>query len=559
MDNARLREDLNVRWQAMKEERSPWMNVWRDISDYVCPHLGRFSAPTDTNDGERNDGYIVDDSARIAHRNFCSGMQSGLTSPARPWFKLNTPGDPERSEYPPLRAWLDHCGSVLLRIFAKSNAYSAFLSTYAETGSFGCHAYLIERDFDSVIRLKPFTVGEYALATDDRNRVNTLGRNFSMTAVQMIGAFGLENVSSSVKDAYDRGNTRARFEVVHMMLPNQWKEHGKKDSKNMPTLSAYWDPSDQSGKMLRNSGYKGFRAITPRWSVVSDDVYSKGSPGWFALGNVKMIQQLQSDCLEGIQKAIDPPVQAPAALQFQSGLTTVPGGVNYVPDTSAGGVRSIYDIRPDIEAIERKIQTVSVNIERTFFSDLFLMLTNINRSGVTATEVAERHEEKLLMLGPVLEQLYSEMLDPTIDIAFEYALEAGILPPPPPDLQGQEIRAEYVSVLAQAQRMVGTAAIEQTMAFAGNLIGAFPEVRHQVNAMMALQKYGTYVGVPSEILRPEEEAMERWNAEMQQVQQQKAMEQMGQAAGAGKVLADTQVGQNSALDMLLGGMGGTGT
>ena len=555
-DLGALKSDLMKRWSALENERSTWMKTWRDISDYIAPHLGRFRSVTDKNKGDRNESYIIDDSARIAHRTFCSGMQSGLTSPARPWFKLMLPGDPEKSDYPEYRAWLDKCAEILLRIFAKSNAYSSFLDTYAECGSFGVHAFLVEKDFDTVIRCRPFTVGEYALSTDHVGRVNTFMRNFAPNALQMVRAFGIDNVGVSVKRAYELGDMSSRFEVIHGITPNTGRNVEKIDNRNMPFMSVYFDPADKSGKLLRFSGYKQFPAITPRWSTVSDDVYSKSAPGWFALGNTKMIQELQSDCLEAIQKVIDPPVQVPAEMNLRASVSTVPGGINYLPTTGENGIRSLYDIRPDIEAVERKIERVSVNIERAFFSDLFLMLTSMDRQGMTATEVAERHEEKLLMLGPVLEQLYSEMLDPLIDRTFQIAGEAGIIPPAPLDLQGEEIRPEYVSTLAQAQRMVGTVAIEQTLAFAGSLISAFPEVRHKVNAMAALQKYGAYIGVPSDILRPDEEAMALLHQEMEQIQAQQQAEQMQGAVQGAKTLSETQVGNNSALDAVLGGLGG---
>ncbi|WP_286952872.1 MULTISPECIES: portal protein [Aminobacterium] len=554
-DYGQIRRDLTLKWAALKEERSSWIKTWRDISDYVVPHLGRFGSVTE-NKGDRSDSYIIDDSARIAHRTFCSGMQSGLTSPARPWFKLMLPGDPEKSDYPEYRAWLDKCVLILLRIFAKSNAYSSFLDTYAECGSFGVHAFLLEKDFHTVIRCRPFTAGEYALATDNNGRVDTLARNFAPSALQMVAEFGIDNVSSSVREAYTRGDVRSRFEVIHVITPNTGRDFEKIDNRNMPFMSVYFDPSDKSGKLLRFSGYQQFPAITPRWSTVSDDVYSKSAPGWFALGNTKMIQELQSDCLEAIQKVIDPAIQVPAELQQLGSVATVPGGINYVPSTSNAGIRPIYDVTPDIDAVERKIQRVSINIERAFFSDLFLMLTSLDRQGMTATEVAERHEEKLLMLGPVLEQLYSEMLDPLIDRTFQIAAEAGIIPPAPLDLQGEEIRPEYVSTLAQAQRMVGTVAIEQTLAFAGSLISAFPEVRHKVNAMAALQKYGAYIGVPSDILRPDEEAFALLQAEAEQIQAQQQAEQMQGMVQGAKTLSETPVGNNSALDAVLGGLGG---
>ena len=48
-------------------------------------------------------------------------------------------------------------------------------------------------------------------------------------------------------------------------------------------------------------------------------------------------------------------------------------------------------------------------IKQGFFNDLFLMI--LSDKNMTATEVARRHEEKLAILGPVIERQNSEMLD----------------------------------------------------------------------------------------------------------------------------------------------------
>ena len=75
--------------------------------------------------------------------------------------------------------------------------------------------------------------------------------------------------------------------------------------------------------------------------------------------------------------------------------------------------------------------------------------------------MAERHEEKLLMIGPVLERLHHEMLSPLIELTFARMVSAGIVPPAPEELHGRQLNVEFVSVLAQAQRAVATNSIDR--------------------------------------------------------------------------------------------------
>jgi len=86
-------------------ERSSFTAHWRDLSDYILPRRSRFTL-SDVNRGERKNKNIIDSTATLAARTLRSGMMAGITSPARPWFRLTTP-DPEMAEFGPVRGWLD--------------------------------------------------------------------------------------------------------------------------------------------------------------------------------------------------------------------------------------------------------------------------------------------------------------------------------------------------------------------------------------------------------------------------------------------------------------------
>ena len=64
----------------------------------------------------------------------------------------------------------------------------------------------------------------------------------------------------------------------------------------------------------------------------------------------------------------------------------------------------------------------------------------------SATEIAERRDEKRVMPGPVLERLRDDLLEPLIGRVFQVMARAGQIPPPPSlMLDGLRLQPEYVS------------------------------------------------------------------------------------------------------------------
>ena len=555
MDIPTLIKKLEQRRKQLYDEQSTWRSWWSEVSDYILPDHGRYLDGDENkdNDGDKRHQKIIDSTATDAMDILASGMQSGLTSPARPWFRLVTP-DPALLDYLPVKEWLFQVEKLMRYVFARSNVYMSLHQTYMELGCFCTGAMAVLEDQDKVIRCRAYTAGEYLLGCDHRGVVDTIYRKFEMTAMNLVTMFGEENCSDAVKQAYKNGNEEQPFFVIHVIEPNDSRIIGIGGNRNMDYRSVYYEAKGQTDKVLRMSGFESFPVMAPRWNVVGRNVYGTG-PGRKILGDVKMLQKMQEKSLIALDKAIEPPVVAPAGMERKP-INTFPGGVTYSNEMDPkGGLRPLYEVRPDIQANEFKIDRVQTAIRRGLYNDLFLMLQQQDtlRKQMTATEVAERHEEKLLMLGPVLERLHGELLDPLIDRTFEIMTRVGIIPPAPPEIQGMDLRVEYISLLAQAQKMVALSGLDQLAMAVANLAPVKPEILDHFDEREWLEEYADGLGTPPKILKDKAVAEQIQRQRAQQMQMAQGVEQMNQASQAAKNLGSTPMGESDALTALIGG------
>lgn len=525
------RQRILARKSALWTERSSWITHWREISEYQQPRAGRFVV-TDRNRGDKRNNHILDNTAVFGARTLAAGLMSGITSPARPWFRLEI-RDKDLMESGPVKAWLHDTAALLRAIFATSNTYRGLHTIYEELGLFGTACSVVLPDFDNVIHHYPLTVGEYALATNHKGEVDTLCREFQMTVGQMVDQFGLDNCSLTVQDLYRKCSYDSWVDVVHMISPRKQREHGKRDAKNMRFASIYLEPGKEDGldKYLSESGFERFAALAPRWVVTGNDVYGT-SPGMECLGDVKQLQHQQLRKGQAIDYQVNPPLQVPTSYK-EAARNRMPGGIMYVDSMNQqGGVRSAFEVNLNLQHLMMDIQDVRERIRSAYYADLFLMLANDTRSGITATEVAERHEEKLLMLGPVLERLHNELLSPLIDITFDYASRAGILPTAPPELEGMELNVEFISVLAQAQRAVATQGVDRLLGAVGQLAGLKPDILDKIDFDQVVDDYGDAYGVNPKLIVPDDAV-----ASLRQQRAQAMAAQ--QAAAAAPTMVDT--------------------
>jgi hypothetical protein len=508
------------RKQELWNERSSHISHWRELSETQQPRGGRFFT-SDVNKGGKRHNHIFDETATWALRTLAAGMMSGVTSPARPWFKLALP-DKDLMEAGAVKTWLHQTAELMRAIFAASNTYRTLHTIYEELGLFGTGATVLLPNFDTVIHHYPMTVGEYAIANDEMGNVDTLVREFKMTVHQMVERFGLAAVSESVRNMHSMGKLHTWVDVVHLVEPRQQRDVTKADNKNMRFKSCYFEPAAcGENKWLSESGFKRFPALCPRWSVTGNDVYG-ASPGMDVLGSVKQLQHQQLRKAQAIDYQVNPPIGVPTAMKNQA-VNRLPGGVSYIDTAGTSKIESLFNVNLNLQHLREDILDVRDRIRTGYYADLFLMLANDTRSNVTATEVAQRHEEKLLMLGPVLERLHNELLSPMIDLAFDYCSRAGILPPPPPELQGMELNVEFISVLAQAQRAVAAQGMDRLLANVGQIAAASGNmaVWDKVDTDQAVEDYAEMFGVNPEIVIPDDQVanVRKQRAEAQQAQQ----------------------------------------
>ena len=552
--DAPTRDRLFTRWGQLKSERASWMAHWQDITSYLLPRNGRYFRE-DRNRGYRRHNNIYDNTGTRALRTLGAGLMSGATSPARQWFRLATP-DPELNSYQPVKLWLDDVTKRMQRVFQKSNTYRSLHLMYEELGAFGTAASIVLPDFNEVIHHYPLTAGEYCVSTDAQGRVCTLYREFEMTVSQIVKEFGYENCSTSVQNMYDTGTLDQWVAVVHAIEPRADRDIKKRDSKNMPWGSWYFEVGGEQDQFLRESGFNYFPALVPRWSVVGGDIYGN-SPGMEALGDVKQLQHEQLRKAQAIDYQTKPPLQVSAGMKNRD-VDTLPGGITFV-DGASQGIRSAFEVNLNLNYLLQDIQDVRERVRGAFYADLFLMLATQPNTRMTATEVAERHEEKLLMLGPVLERLHNELLNPLIDITFDRMILGGVIPPPPAELQGMDLNVEFVSMLAQAQRAIGTNAVDRFVGNLGAIAQMKPDILDKFDSDQWADVYADMLGVdPSLIVADKEVAMLRQarNQAMAAKEQAAAMQQTSQTV---KNMAQAPTAQQNALTDVMNMFSGYGS
>lgn len=566
------RQQYEILRTQLENERSNFDSHWADLGRYILPRRPRFSI-TDVNRGDRRNQNIIDSTATLAVRTLRSGMMGGITSPARPWFRLTTP-DQGLAESGAVKGWLSMVSNRMSTIFLKSNIYNTLPIVYGDMGVFATGALFIEEDMEETIRTFSLPIGSYYISTNDKLKVDVFLRKFQMSVRQLVTKFGKLKPDGSgqadwsvfsnwVKSSWDRGEYENWIEVVHVIKPNPEFDPKKLEAKYKRYLSCYYERGAagsigtgySSGvdddRYLSESGYNYFPVLCPRWEVTGEDVYGTDCPGMVALGDIKQLQTGEKRGAQAIEKMINPPMTGPSSLR-NSPATILPGGITYVDARdAANGFRPSHETRFSINELEMKQAQVRGRIQRAFYEDLFLMLAESDRRQITAREIDERKEEKLLALGPVLEQMNQDLLDPLIDNTFDIMIQQDLVPPPPTELQGVELKVEYISTMAQAQKLIGIGGIERFLGFVGQMAQFKPDILDKIDGDQTIDIYGEMTSVPPGIVRDDAATAQIRDQRAAAQQQAAQAEQIQQASVTAKNLSGASLDGNNALNGLL--------
>jgi hypothetical protein len=537
---------------GMRLDRAPWEKAWREISDYFLPRRYLWLlTDKEFRSAQVRNRRLLDSTSVRALRTLATGMMNGITSPARPWFSLGEMGAPDDDQVAYDKAvWFEDSARVMLNVMAMTNFYNSIGILYLEWCAFGTAAMSIYEDDEDVFLCYNHPIGEFYLECDYNGQVVGFAREFTRTVAQAVPEFGLEAMTPNVQADWKAGGARLRnpVRIIHLRERNTGLVRKSAEYQDL-----YWQADRTDGTLLRASPVDESPTLTPRWEIYGSDFYGS-SPCMDVLPDVLQLQQLIKRRAQGLDKMVSPPMLFNKQLANRP-KSTLPGGETYVngQDLQAGG-RPLYQIQIPFGELNLDIAATKQAIAEGLFNDLFRMISNLDTVR-SATEIDARREEKLVLLGPVLDRFFSEALTPAVRRIFNICRRAGLFRPEPVGIQNTNPEIYYTGVLSDAQRAVGTVPIERYLQVLGSLAPIYPDETLDVpNIEELLREYADAIGLSTKLQRSREEVATRREARDQERTALQAAEQGQALVGGAKQLSETDLGGGqSALQAMLGG------
>ena len=494
-----------------------------DLAKYFYPRSVKFLSTDVNKTNKKRNNYIIDSTPIIALRNFYSGMMSGATNPAQNWFRFKIRNYNMENDYQ-VKIWCSEVEKLMRDVFNSSMIYTKLPFVYKQLGTFGFSTLSLESDFDDVFIAKVLPIGSYRYSKNYKGNVDTLFREYSETAKNIVEQFGINNVSNSIQQAYN-SSPLSYFEIIHAVMPNPNHDNKKVWAKNKKYISVYYEKASND-KFLSVSGFDKFPYVVFESEVNGEDIYPSDSPAINALPDVKQLFTMIKEEAKAVKKIVSPQYRGPAMYKDKK-LSSSPEF--YIPDDEQGnGVKPVHEVNPQILQLENNIISMKNTIKEHFYNDLFAMILNTAERGRTATEVNELKEEKMVLLSPLLLQIHSG-LNKVFDWVFNEFISVDILPEAPDQIQGGEIEIEFVSTLAQAQKVVKISAMERFTTFVINIANSLdPTLRYKLNGNKIIDDYADFANIdPSQLnsaelinqKRDEEAALQQQQMQMQALKQ----------------------------------------
>lgn len=562
----KLRKHAEQRFKGMMEARKDKDTDAYEIAGLCMPSRSKqiVENAKQTNKSASHKSTLYDGHSIRSFEICANGMLSGLSSRSRAWFRPKLI-DEELMEFHPVRLWLDDLATRMYAAFAMSNFYEAALAVYLEMAGFGTGANIMVGNDETLSVSHPLTFGEYGIATGEDGRPNALARSFALTTTQMVEKFVADRfdskmlhwdrVTQAVKTAWEQGHYQQSFLIHQLIELNPAYVPGKLGTIGMKWRSLKWQP-DQSEKtkFLSIEGFREQPFMAPRWETLSGEEWGTGR-GKKALPDMRALQLAAKRSGEAEDMAVKPPTWGPPSIDRVSML---PGSHTAVAAVDMqAGIQPIYKIPHQvIQMLDGKIERLHRAIDAMTFADLFMAITNME--GVQPRNVEElvrRHEEQLTQLGPVTDRANAEFLQVAFDRMFGILARKGMIPPAPPEIEGMEIQVDFVSVLAQAQKLLGISTTERAVAFVGNLGAAFPEAGDNLDIDAIVHDYWERSGAPASGLRDAKvrDGVRQARAQAQQAERMAAMMPAAKdGADAARLLSEADTGQGSVLERLIG-------
>ena len=468
--------------------RGDWEPLWRELHTYTAPYKG---FALDSTCIVHNNQKILDSTATRAINTAVSGLVSGIISPTRPWFRLRFT-DTSINENAAARTWIDSLETTVRNVLLQSNFYQSMHSLFLELITFGSATLYIDKGTAYPIEYTCLRCGEFAWNSTTNNTIDTVIRRIKTSLMSLVKAFP----QLSNNQAFHARLTKNPYEeilLVHIVMPSTH------DNETSPYQSFLYE--ENTNLLIHEGTYHEFPFITARWDASSSSLYGY-SPAMTLLPDIKLLQEMTKNQVNAIQKVINPPMKIPTT--FKRPLNLVPGAPNYVDPHTEAAITPLYQINPDIPAINKKIEDIRNAIREGFFTNLFLLFAE-HSTQMTAREVSERGAEKLLLLGPMIERYQNEILAPLLRRTMGVLYRDGLLPAIPSQLSHIPFHIQFSSVLSEAQYSYTANTIRHFLNDVATLSTMNNSVLNKINYSQIVDELALYNAIPSRIIAADEE------------------------------------------------------
>lgn len=538
---------------AMKSQRSTWDSLWQDISRYVMPQKSDILEEK-TKDVAGWTQHLYDNGAQQANQKLAAGMFDFLVSGR--WFAYRHPEELNETIGHDGEKWFATCTQVAQRELNRSNWDLEIHELFLDHGGFGTTAMFTEENrLRDGLRFTTQPIGTYSLGEDDEKRPDVFVKCHKMSVRQMVKKYGLENCHQKVQEMWAKGgeDMNKEIDVIHRLSPRDevqaFRTAKVKPKDQKPIASIHVDKTHKH--LLLDSGYDEQMFVASRFMRWGSDVYGY-CPSVLALPVTRSKNMLEKYLDALIEVQVFPRLLIPDSMDGQvdlrsSGVTLFnPNNPNALPREWATQGR--YDIGLD------RSERMQMMIDEAYHVKLFEALADRTKQ-MTATEVLELKEEKLVNFSPTFARLRQEIFNPVLTRVFNILYRQGKFPKAPASVQGmlpdgsQAPMAPEVTLtskLALTMQALQNKNFVEFLAMAEMLLTVKPESADWIkdDAIVTLSKNA---GVFAEFIEEEDRVKEI--REDRQEAQERAM-QAEEAKAMGSALKDASAGGSDLLRAL---------
>ena len=543
-------------WQVLGRYFQPFRNIWIVVANKMTR-------------GHYVNEAIIDSTGLQSIRTCASGIWTGLTSPSRPWFKIDL-ALPWLELDEDGKAWLQDTQDRIYTVMKGSNFYSQLAQAFKDLVTFGTSIVIIYEDFQQVIRLYVPCAGEYYIDVGGRLEVDTLYREFTFNVQQIVDFFKIENCPEQVVMLWEEqgSSLQSEFVVAHAIEPNTPTRGQTQKAppsflvpKTFSWREVYWLKGIKTDEPLSKKGFNLKPFLAFRWSTVSNDPYGHG-PCEDCIGDNKQLQLQSIRKAEFIDKGVRPPMGASPELRNEP-ATIIAGQVTYVTsDSTKKGFWPLFEPNPVwLSGLTADIALVCQRIKDCLYVNLFMAISQME--GVQPRNEKElnlRDLERLQDLGPVIELAEKELNEAILRI-LNILTRRRMLRPVPQSLRDVPLRITYTSIMRIAQQASESIAMKDIIQVGGALSSAakaatLPDPLRTVNLDWFLRHYAELNNGPSKMFFSTGEVAKHDKLRTMEMQKAQMPGQAMAGVQAAKTLSETPTGPGSALSALLGQQGG---